>query len=30
LIMADGKITAEIPIRKATEDNVLNAAISTN
>jgi ribose transport system ATP-binding protein len=30
LIMADGKITAEIPISKATEDNVLNAAISTN
>jgi ribose transport system ATP-binding protein len=30
LVMADGKITAEIPISKATEDNVLNAAISTN
>jgi ribose transport system ATP-binding protein len=30
LVMADGKIAAEIPINKATEDNVLNAAISTN
>jgi ribose transport system ATP-binding protein len=30
LVMADGKITAEIPINKATEDNVLNTAISTN
>jgi ribose transport system ATP-binding protein len=30
LVMADGKITAEIPINKATEDIVLNAAISTN
>jgi ribose transport system ATP-binding protein len=30
LVMADGKITAEIPINKATEDNVLNAAIAIN
>ena len=30
LVMAEGKITAEIPISEATEDNVLKAAISTN
>jgi len=30
LVMAEGKITAEIPIREATEDNVLKAAISIN
>ncbi len=30
LVMTEGKITAEIPIAMATEDNVLNAAISTN
>jgi ribose transport system ATP-binding protein len=30
LVMAEGKITAEIPAGKATEDNVLKAAISIN
>jgi len=30
LVMAEGKITAEIPISEATEDNVLKAAISIN
>jgi len=29
LVMAEGKITAEIPINEATEDNILKAAIST-
>ena len=30
LVMAEGKITATIPISQATEDNVLKAAISIN
>ncbi|HMU09311.1 MAG TPA: sugar ABC transporter ATP-binding protein [Ferruginibacter sp.] len=30
LVMAEGKITADIPAAKATEDNVLKAAISSN
>jgi ribose transport system ATP-binding protein len=30
LVMAEGKITAEIPAHQATEDNVLKAAISIN
>ncbi len=30
LVMAEGKVTAEIPAGKATEDNVLKAAISIN
>jgi len=30
LVMAEGKITATIPISEATEDNILKAAISTN
>jgi len=30
LVMAEGKITAEIPAHEATEDNVLKAAISIN
>ena len=30
LVMAEGKVTAEIPIKEATEDNVLKAAISIN
>jgi ribose transport system ATP-binding protein len=30
MVMAEGKITATIPASKATEDNVLKAAISIN
>ena len=30
IVMADGKITAQIPIQQATEDNILKAAIATN
>jgi ribose transport system ATP-binding protein len=30
LVMAEGKITATIPIQQATEDNILKAAIATN
>jgi ribose transport system ATP-binding protein len=30
LVMAEGKISAELPAHKATEDNVLKAAIATN
>jgi ribose transport system ATP-binding protein len=30
LVMAEGKISANIPIQQATEDNILKAAIATN
>jgi ribose transport system ATP-binding protein len=30
LVMAEGKLTAEIPIQEATETNILKAAISNN
>jgi ribose transport system ATP-binding protein len=30
LVMAEGKLTAEIPIQEATETNILKSAISNN
>jgi hypothetical protein len=30
LVIAEGKLTAEMPIEKATETNILKAAISNN